>query len=342
MNPSVFLTGPRGFLGGTILEHLRARGVAVGALTRDRSLRGLGEPDGALAHVTLAHGDLLDPDSYRHALEGRDVVIHAAPIAPSWGSYALHRERAAHLTRGLIEACAQARVKRLVMISAVEVYGGGLSGLITEERPTVVRGELCGDTHAEAEDLALEAHRAGRLPVVILRAALCYGDRDTQFFPRLATDLVQGRSAIVGDGGGRPLLCDARALAECAWLAATAPESATGHAYNVADADCRLTWGELLTQIHADLRAPYALRRVPEWVAGLASTVSEGAAHLVGTAQPPALTRHIFEVLTARHRLSVQKASEALGWTPRPDTATTLLEYVKYWAPIYNVNRGAA
>lgn len=338
MKPSVFLTGPRGFLGGTILRHLLEQGVHVTALVRDRKLERI---DGA-DHVQLAHGDLADPASFQARLDGREVAIHAAPTSPSWGSYALHRERSRKLTRGLIEACVRGGVKRLVMISAAEVYGAGLAGPITEDHPTVTRGELCGDTHGDAERQALEAHRAGRLPVVILRAALCYGDRDTQFFPRLATDLVRGRVRILGDGGGRPVMCDASALAECAWLAATAPQVATGLAYNVADAGCRLTWGELLTQIHADLRAPFPLLRVPGWLARVASMVSEGAAHLVGAAEEPRLTRHVFELLTARHRLPVDRACTALGWTPRPDTATALFDYVKYWAPAYWLNRGVA
>ena len=338
MKPSVFLTGASGFLGRHILDGALAEGAAVSALVRGGALDPLAEAHPAL---TLVRGDLGEPGRYAGFLGGQ-VVLHAAATAPAWGSYALCRARSAELTRGLVDACVQQGAARLVMLSATDVYGAVLEGVVTEEHPVAARGELCGDTHLDAEGIALEAHRAGALEVVILRAALCYGRHDRTFLPRLAQDLLRGACAIIGDGTARPLLCDATRLAACAWAAATAPAAAAGQVYNVADADSRLNWGELLTQVNADLRSPFAIKRVPGWVAGLACAASESLGHLVGSREAPRLTRHVFEIFTARHRLSVAKAIERLGWTPRADAASGLLEHVEWFAPILRGNRGVA
>jgi nucleoside-diphosphate-sugar epimerase len=221
-------------------------------------------------------------------------------------------------------------VRRLVLLSSSTVYGppSRLHGTITESHPTCLRGEPCSDNHAEAESIFLEAHRLGLLEVVILRPATCYGPGDPHFLPRLFSDLRAGRSALLGDGRANALLTHVDHVAEMAVLAALHPD-APGHAFHVADRE-PVTWRDAIARLAPIVGATARVRRVPVAVAWLAACASEAAAGALG--RPPALTRHMVELLTARHTLSTEAARAVLGWTPRRDTATGLEACARLWA----------
>lgn len=88
-----------------------------------------------------------------------------------------------------------------------------------------------------------------------------------------------------------------------------------------------MSWGELMNAAHARLRAPGKLRRVPAWLAS-AATSFEPVLHGLGLGEPT-LTRHVLEIFSCTHRLSVEKARRDLRWEPRADAATGLLEQVE-------------
>lgn len=323
MATSLFVTGGTGFLGGRILELAIEQGALATALVRRPEIH---SPVGDADAVRVVHGDLRDPASYAAGLASHATVIHAATTCPGWGSYADLRAESARQVRGLIDATVKAGVKRLVLVSSATVYGPGLRGEVTEDRPARLHGDLCGDAHADAEAIAREA--AARLEVVIVRPALCYGGSDTRFLPRLFLDLVTGRSRVVGDGGGRLLVCDVHRLADLVLKAATLP-GAAGQTFHAVDAS-QPTWGEALRRVHAELQATAPLKSVPGWLARAAAAVSESAARLTG-AQEPALTRHVVELVTAHHTLSTERARTVLGHEPRSDSLTEIVRHARVW-----------
>ncbi|MEE8326621.1 MAG: NAD(P)H-binding protein, partial [candidate division NC10 bacterium] len=69
-----FLTGATGFIGGAILDRMLREGQRVLTLIRrEEAARGVAAKG---AHPVV--GDLLSPDTYRDALRGCDLLIHAA------------------------------------------------------------------------------------------------------------------------------------------------------------------------------------------------------------------------------------------------------------------------
>src|SRR3954449_2795716 len=75
--PSAFVTGGSGFIGGRLIERLRADGWDVRALAGSESAAGLVRSLGA----EDVRGDL----DALPSLNGADVVVHCAAKADDWG-----------------------------------------------------------------------------------------------------------------------------------------------------------------------------------------------------------------------------------------------------------------
>lgn len=118
------VTGATGYLGGPLLLRLGSRpGYVVRALTRRKSAAaGLGARQ-------VLEGDLLDPRTSLSLLEpGCDVVN----LAYLWRGSEAQNLLA---VRNLLQACKARRVRRLIHVSSVAVYGRAPGDRVTEESP---------------------------------------------------------------------------------------------------------------------------------------------------------------------------------------------------------------
>lgn len=113
------VTGATGFIGGALCRELCARGWQVRALKRENSLTTLLDAL-PLEQVT---GDLTQPDTIRAAIEGMDVVFHAAALLRGRGDLAVALPVTVEGTHTVAEAARQAGVKRLVHVSSVAALG---------------------------------------------------------------------------------------------------------------------------------------------------------------------------------------------------------------------------
>src|SRR5207302_7198382 len=78
---SVFVTGGSGFIGGRLIERLRADGHTVRALARsDAAAARIGERGGE-----PVAGELGDLASMRAGAEGCELAFHAAAMLGDWG-----------------------------------------------------------------------------------------------------------------------------------------------------------------------------------------------------------------------------------------------------------------
>lgn len=121
----VLLTGAMGNIGFSTLEALLAEGHDVVAFDLE-SRRARKLASGFDRRVQFVWGDITNPESVRHALEGVNAVIHLAAIIPpnSDQAPALAHKVNLDATRGLIAQMeASPTAKRLVFASSIGIFG---------------------------------------------------------------------------------------------------------------------------------------------------------------------------------------------------------------------------
>jgi NADH dehydrogenase len=171
----VLVAGATGLLGSRIVKQLLAAGQPVRALVRDRTRALQQHPD--LQRAELITGDLKDPMSLRVACEGATRVISTANAFMQKGDNTPDRVDVAG-TRALAEAAREARVHRMLYVSAVVAepnsivdyyrskYAGQEAVRASGVRYTIVRAPAFMDVWAE---IVLAKARTGG-------AAMVFGD----------------------------------------------------------------------------------------------------------------------------------------------------------------------
>ena len=115
----VFLTGATGFLGQELLKELHGRRHGITALVRSPH-RAAGFP----ADVRTIQGAIEDPESYRGALPGHDVFVHAAAMVKMWARDRREFDRVnVEGTEQAILAATDAGVRKFVYVSSFMALG---------------------------------------------------------------------------------------------------------------------------------------------------------------------------------------------------------------------------
>ena len=178
----LLLTGATGRVGSHLLPRLVAQGHDVRAVARSEVAAGRVKTAGA--EPVLA--DLMDPDGYRAALDGRDAVVHLAAVLRSTDDDEIRRANL-EATRRLAGAALDAGVARFVFTSTNLIYPGGLGRPASEDdepAPPAAWGAYPA-SKVEAERALLALHRDRGLGLRIVRLAFVYGEGD----PHLAESL---------------------------------------------------------------------------------------------------------------------------------------------------------
>jgi UDP-glucose 4-epimerase len=167
------VTGAGGYIGGRLVEPLRAAGWDVHGVVREPTPRlDIGQTVCDLAHT--------DRDALIGACDGAETIVHLA----GENEVAAAREPASALastlvaTENISEACAAAGVKRLVYMSTVHVYGERMQpgATLTEEMRVEPRSAYAISRLA-SEHVAASLAR-GNYELVILRLTNSVGAPD--------------------------------------------------------------------------------------------------------------------------------------------------------------------
>lgn len=321
--PSVFLAGGTGFVGGAILDHLVSDGREVVALARS---------DAAAARLAAAgarpvRGDLLDEDALAAGMAGCGTVFHAA------GMNAFCLKDPSPLTTvnvggsvNVVRAAARAGVARVVYTSSGSTIGEEPGTVGREDSPH--RGTFISDyEHSKflAEGAVLAAAAEVGVGVVSVNPASVQGPGRTGGTARLLINYLNGRLRFFVETSLS--LVDVDDCARGHLLAETA--GVPGERYLLCGA-C-LTTGEALAIVARLGGVTRKVHTLPPRVAVAGAGLVEAVAGVLG--RKPPVCREQARGLTHGHRYDGSKATRDLGldYTPVEETlARTVAWYLQH------------
>ena len=295
MSRTIALTGATGFIGRNLAFRLLSSGWQIRGLVRP-SYQGSSKVE---IPIQWIQGDLGDPDSLRHLVNGVDAILHCAGAVRGASQAHFNRVNVDGVARLVQAAREQHQLPRFLLISSLAAREPHLSPYAASKR----QGEEV--LAAGAGDMAWTAFRP---PAV-------YGPGDKELLP-LFRWIGRGIAPILGRRDARFSLLYVEDLAEAVvkWLDLRGGERQCFELHDGHPGG--YTWSEVVETV-ARLygKSPFRLR-VPKWVLQLMARFNLTAAQLIGYA--PMLTPGKVRELGHHNWVCDNDAfSRATGWSPK-------------------------
>lgn len=311
---NIVVTGGGGFLGGSIVKRLVARGDQVTSYSRKAYSWH------APLNVTSVKGDLTDVEMLSRAMNGADTVVHVAAKAGFWGPYSDYHHANVEGTLAVLKACRVAGVQRLVYTSTPSVVhgGGDLIGVDESASYPDHHESHYAATKAIAEKAVLAANSAS-LATVALRPHLIWGPGDPHLLPRLVARAKAGRLRKIGDGKNvvDTVFVDNAALAHTLAIERLLPLSpVAGKAYFIAQGEPMPLW-EIIEQMILAAGGPRLPQKpISKRTATRLGGVCEFIWRHLGLKGEPPMTRFVASQLSSSHWFKLDQARQDLGYVP--------------------------
>jgi nucleoside-diphosphate-sugar epimerase len=303
---TAFVTGGSGFIGGRLIERLRAEGLDVRALARS---------DASAARVSElgaepVRGDLDDVRPMRDGAAGCEFFFHAAAKAEDWGPREEFERVNVGGTHNALIAAADAGVRRFVHVGTEAALMAG-QPLVRVNEFAPLRPDSTvhySATKAMAEQAVRDADHEGFEPVVV-RPRFVWGRGDTTLLPVLVEMVRSGKFRWIG--GGRQLTSTTHVdnAVEGLWLGAT--RGRPGGVYFVTDGEpvvFRDFVGDLLRTQGVEPPGGSVPLGVARATAGVLERVARG--------KRPPLTRFAVWASGLECTIDISRARSELGYEP--------------------------
>ena len=267
--------------------------------------------------VEIALGDLGDESSVAAAIDGVDIVVHAA--AGTSGTARDSETATIQGTRSVLKACKATAVNKLVYISSCNVYevaGCAENDVVTEEaqleRFAFRRGHYTA-AKLEAERLVTAAINEGGCPIVVLRPGTLYGSGGEVYTKMIGISFARRIFIVFGDGSGELPLVHVEnavdAIVEC-----ITNKAADNQVFNVVDHEV-ITKKTYIERVVKTLYPGAKVFYCPMSLLIAFTAIQEKIATILGTR--PFLT--VYRLLSSQRqiRYSTSKICRATGWRPR-------------------------
>jgi nucleoside-diphosphate-sugar epimerase len=309
----VLVTGATGFLGRRLANRLVGDGYEVRALARKSSdtnaLRAL--------KVEIALGDLGDASSVSAAIDGVDVVVHAA--AGTSGTAKDSDTATIQGTKNVLAGCKQHQVSKLIYISSCNVYevAGYVEGqLVTEEaqleRFPLRRGHYTvAKLHAEA--LVTAAMSESRMSTVVLRPGTLYGPGAEVYTRMMGISFARRIFVVFGNGKSELPLAHVDNVVD-AIVGCMRNSAVDNQVFSVVDQDMvtkRMYMERVVKRLYPRatvIYCPLVLLHTLIWLQELPFAILRKPAPL-----------SMYRLLSSQKsvRYSTRKLQAAIGWCPR-------------------------
>jgi nucleoside-diphosphate-sugar epimerase len=319
------ISGGAGFLG----LHLARRLLADGHEVRSLDVAPLDEPELGIEEL---RGDIRDEAACRELVVGARILVHAAAALPIRGSRGAIRSVNVDGTLTLLAAAAEAKVKRVVLVSSTAVYGVPEKHPIEEDDPLVGVGHY-GESKIEAEEVCRAFMRRG-LDCVILRPKTFIGPERLGVFEILFDWIREGRRIyVLGDGSNRYQLLAVEDLVEAIALAAS-KRAARGETLNIGARE--------FGTVRSDLQALIDHAGSSSRITPIPVRPAEATLRALELARLSPLVEWHYKTAHKDSFVDVSRAERILGWKPRLSNADALIQtYDWYLAHRHELTGGA-
>ncbi len=296
-----FITGASGFIGRAVATRLREQGTEVTGVDR------VADP----ANGVVA-GDVGRPGAWQDAMAGCDLVVHTAAVVSNAASADAAWALNVLGTRLVLDGAALGDVGRVVHLSSVRAFSDlGFPDGVDEHHPVRTDGNPYVDTKVASEQVALQAHAAGEVPVCVVRPGDVHGP-GSRPWTILPVEAIRARRFVLpamGRGTFSPVYVDD--LVDGVLLAATHP-AAAGQVITISGAG-GVPCAEFFGHYHRMLgvRGPVCL---PTGAALALAAANEAAARVRGVETEA--NRATVRYLTRTGTYSIAKARALLGYAP--------------------------
>ena len=295
------VTGGAGFLGVNLVRYLRERGIQVVSL--DIAPFDYPERDS----IKVLEGDIRDIDSVCAAMEGVDLVVHAAAALPLYRAEEIFSTDIDGI-RNVLAAAFETGVDRLIHISSTAVYG------IPDHHPLYEEDRLqgvgpYGEAKIRAEEICQEFRQKG-MCVPVIRPKTFVGPERLGVFALLYDWAKDGKNfPMLGSGKNRYQLLDVEDLCSAIYLAATLPRSRVNDTFNIGATE----FATMKEDYQAVLDyAGHGKRIIP-----LPAAPAIWTLRLLEKLGLSPLYKWVYETAATDSFVAVAKAQQALGWSPK-------------------------
>jgi len=327
---TILLTGATGYLGGHLAEALAEKpDIKLKCLVRPR----VGRSDDSLKKLEsseVIYGDLMDPDSYDAALEGTEVVLHAASFATLYNHAEEEHRYYYEPTKELVARCVAKGVRRFVFAGAAGVLGFGLQ----DADESLPRRPLSFWPHQNIliriEELLENHQREGNIETVIIRPGIFIGagGGDHSMVVGLAEGLKRKQLSYIQGGKAVISVVSLEDVAEAFYLSIKHGHAA-GQTYHISS-DRKVTMKDIIDFIADELNYERPARNIPFSIARILGFLME-LGHRFTKKAPPLCRTMVFMSGKGLH-VSIDKAVKELGFAPRhawQDALKTTLKWYK-------------
>jgi 2-alkyl-3-oxoalkanoate reductase len=304
----IFVTGGSGFLGRRLIARLRQEGHEVSALSRapqsDRLLESM--------NATPIRGSLTDIPRWQDALQGQEVVVHAASPIEVWGDWKTFERDIVRASLDLYRAAATQKVRRFIQISSESVLQGQGPLLdVTEAQPYPAEpNSYYGKAKMEVEK-GLIAHGSGT-ECIILRPPYIWGHGGTQL-DKVLEKVRRGQFMWIDHGNVTMEMVHVDNVAEAVCLSLT--QGRSGQVYWVTDGHPMPT-REFLGALIAARGVKVPDKSMPGSLARPVAAVVEALWRLFGIKSVPPLSRFQLDFIALPRRYDLTKSERDLGYKP--------------------------